>query len=318
MRIIEWNSQGAFRKKHEKILSHNPDILIIPECESEENLKFGKLTPKPNDFIWYGDSANKGIGIFSYSDFKLEILTVFNPNYRYIVPLRVSNPRGAFILLAIWAMDNKEFTETRYIGQIWLAINFYKNLLNLPIIITGDFNSNKIWDSKERVGNHTDMVNLLAKNKINSIYHSQEKEEQGKEENPTFHMYRKKDKPYHIDYFFASDHFFKNELKLKLGKFEEWNLLSDHVPLILDLKSPIEDFVFNETFSSLIKKQLSQLNTETQNRFNDLINDLSTKAKSLNKLDPFPDTIKERKLLTQKINWLTQINNIIEKINNVC
>ena len=195
MRIIEWNSQGAFRKKHEKILSHNPDILIIPECESEENLKFGKLTPKPNDFIWYGDSANKGIGIFSYSDFKLEILTVFNPNYRYIVPLRVSNPRGAFILLAIWAMDNKEFTETRYIGQIWLAINFYKNLLNLPIIITGDFNSNKIWDSKERVGNHTDMVNLLAKNKINSIYHSQEKEEQGKEENPTFHMYRKKDKP---------------------------------------------------------------------------------------------------------------------------
>ena len=53
MRLIEWNCQGAFRKKNEQILTLNPDILVVPECENEEKLKFGKLTPKPNSFIWW-------------------------------------------------------------------------------------------------------------------------------------------------------------------------------------------------------------------------------------------------------------------------
>ena len=100
MKIIEWNSQGAFRKKNEKILSLNPDILIVSECESEEKLKFGKLTPKPNDFFWYGDSQNKGIGVFSYSDYKFELLKEFNPKYRYVIPLKVTRKNTSFILFA--------------------------------------------------------------------------------------------------------------------------------------------------------------------------------------------------------------------------
>lgn len=42
--------------------------------------------------IIYGtvDNDNKGIGIFSYSDYKLEILDKFNPEFRYILPLRLS------------------------------------------------------------------------------------------------------------------------------------------------------------------------------------------------------------------------------------
>ena len=150
MKIIEWNCQGAFRKKHGSILSHKPDILVVPECESEEKLKFGKLTPKPNEFIWFGDSPNKGIGIFSYSNYKLELLPSYNPNFRYIIPIKVTKGDNSFLLFAIWAMDNKEFPEARYIGQIWLAINYYQKLLHLPIILTGDFNSNKIWDDKKK------------------------------------------------------------------------------------------------------------------------------------------------------------------------
>ena len=54
----------AFRKKNAQILKLNPDILIVPECENERRLQFGKLTPIPNDFLWYGDNENKGIGVF--------------------------------------------------------------------------------------------------------------------------------------------------------------------------------------------------------------------------------------------------------------
>jgi exodeoxyribonuclease-3 len=204
MRLIQWNCQGSFRTKNDKILSLRPDILTVSECEKPEKLKFGKLTPTPNDYYWYGDSDNKGIGIFSYSDYKLELLDSFNPEYRYILPFRISGNGQDFTLFAIWAMDNKEFPEARYIGQVWRAINYYKELLNNSTILVGDFNSNKIWDYKDRVGNHTSVVNKLRDYDIHSLYHEHSKENQGKETKPTFYMYRKLDKPYHIDYCFAS------------------------------------------------------------------------------------------------------------------
>lgn len=314
MKLIEWNSQGAFRKKHENILSLNPDILVIPECESEEKLKFGKLTPKPNDFIWHGDSPNKGIGIFSYSDYKFELLTSYNPNFRYIIPLKVSNNGGSFLLFAIWAMDNKEFPEARYIGQIWLAINYYKELLKLPVIITGDFNSNKIWDEKDRVGNHSDMVNLLIGHNIHSVYHRQEKQEQGKETHPTFHMYRKQEKPYHIDYFFTSKDFIENGVKITIGQYEHWCKLSDHVPLTLQTTPPKTDFDCDYLFSSLIEKLLNKLSKETKTRFKDTIKDIITQAKDLDSKNIDTTNIIERKTLTKKIDRLNNINLLIGKL----
>ncbi|PWL27167.1 MAG: exonuclease [Fluviicola sp. XM-24bin1] len=317
MRIVEWNSQGAFRKKIDHVLSLNPDLLIVPECESETKLSLGVQTPKPNDFLWYGDSPNKGIGIFSYSDYKFELLPAFNPNFRFILPIKVSNKEGAFLLFAIWAMDNKEYPEARYIGQIWLALNFYSSLLSLPTIITGDFNSNKIWDEKERVGNHTDVVNFLSVKNILSTYHEQEGENQGEELHPTFHMYRKKERPYHIDYLFAS-HQFRRGSSLKLGQYDEWKELSDHVPLIFDTPNPLSDFNIDETFSSLIIKQLKGLNLDTQNRFDDVISKLIEESKSIDEFPVDSETIEERKRITRSIDRLSHIDRMIDKLNKGC
>ena len=187
MKMIIWNCQGAFRKKNAEILSHKPDILIVPECESTAKLKFDKLTPQPFDCYWYGDNDNKGIGIFSYTDYKIELLKTFNPNFRYVIPLLVSNENNAFILLAIWAMNNEENPIARYIGQVWNAINYYQPLLaKYPVILAGDFNSNQIWDKKTRVGNHTDVANMLKIHDIISLYHQQEKEAHGQESISTF------------------------------------------------------------------------------------------------------------------------------------
>jgi exodeoxyribonuclease-3 len=69
----------AFRKKAEFILSEMPDILIVPECENKERLSFGLFTKQPTGFFWYGDNPNKGIGIFSFSDFKIKLLEIHNP-----------------------------------------------------------------------------------------------------------------------------------------------------------------------------------------------------------------------------------------------
>ena len=315
MRIIEWNSQGAFRKKNNRILSLQPDILVVSECESENKLNFGDLTPKPTDFFWYGDSENKGIGVFSYSDYKFDLLKIFNPRYRFIIPLKVTGKDCSFLLFAIWAMDNKEKPEARYIGQIWLAINYYSNLLSLPCILTGDFNSNKIWDEKERVGNHSDMVRFLNKKNIHSLYHIQEKTEQGKEIHPTFHMYRKTDKPYHIDYFFASESIIKEGFKISIGKAENWIDLSDHVPLTLELKTETKLDKFNDSFSDFLTIKLNALSTEIGTRFADTIADLIEEAKKIDNFNGSIENLKKREQLIKKYEKLFEIDKLVNELN---
>ncbi len=54
----------AFRKKAEFILTEQPDILIVPECENQERLTFGLDTKQPTDIFWYGNNPHKGIGVW--------------------------------------------------------------------------------------------------------------------------------------------------------------------------------------------------------------------------------------------------------------
>lgn len=236
MRLITWNCQGAFRKKAEEILKLQPDILVVPECEHPDKLKFSPMTPKPNDIYWYSDGGGKGIGLFSYSNYKFELLPGFNPEFRYILPFRLIDKKNSFNFLAVWAMDNKENYEARYIGQVWLAINYYKDLLDNKTILIGDFNSNKIWDYKDRVGNHSDVVNKLASKDIYSVYHKIFDMEHGKEKHPTLYMYRKKEKPYHIDYCFVSTDLLEKVKEVEIGTYENWATLSDHCPLNINFE----------------------------------------------------------------------------------
>jgi exodeoxyribonuclease-3 len=64
MKIITWNCNMAFRKKADIILSHKPDILIVPECEHTDKLLFSNNTQKPTHALWFGQNKNKGLGIF--------------------------------------------------------------------------------------------------------------------------------------------------------------------------------------------------------------------------------------------------------------
>jgi exonuclease III len=266
MRIIEWNCQGAFRLKNKEILELNPDILIVPECEQEGKLKFGQLTPHPTDFLWYGDTGKKGIAIFSYSKYKFKILKEFNPAFRFVVPLEVTDGKNSFLLFAIWAMDNKSNPLARYIGQVWNAINYYETILSENSILIGDFNSNRIWDTKDRVANHTDVVNFLKQQNIESLYHKQFDEEHGIESIKTFFMYRNIEKAYHIDYVFASHNIIENGYNLTLETSENWIDKSDHIPLILDLQPFESSLKMKHTFQDFANRHIQSLtNLQRQN-----------------------------------------------------
>ena len=234
MKLITWNCQGAFRKKADQILSHRPDILVIQECEHPKKLVFSSTTQQPNDIVWIGDNQHKGIGVFSYNNFKFQLHEQYNPNLKYIVPISVTGWQDDFILFAIWA-NNRHDPDGQYVEQVWKAIHHYDQIINRDrTILTGDFNSNKIWDRPRRIGNHSDVVDKLAKKNIYSVYHNRLNQEQGQENHPTFFLQRKKEKPYHIDYCFASADLFEKVSDLEIGAYENWIRHSDHTPLLVN------------------------------------------------------------------------------------
>ncbi len=236
MRIIIWNCNMCFRKKANVILAHKPDILIIPECEHPDKLKYPVGTPKPKDILWHVTNQNKGLGIFSYSDFRFKQLDIHNPELRMIIPIAVSNKHIDFTLYAIWA-NNPNDPDGQYITQVWKALNHYDPVItNEKTILAGDFNSNTIWDKPRRKGNHTDVVELLERKGVRSAYHKYFNQIQGKELHPTLYMYRHKNKPYHIDYCFISKDFADRLKKVEVGDYGFWKKYSDHVPLIVTFK----------------------------------------------------------------------------------
>ena len=229
MKIITWNCNMAFRKKAGHILAHGPDILVVPECEHPEKLKFSNDIPKPTDILWFGENKNKGLGIFSYSHFRFKLIKTHNPYFKMIVPIAVTGNNYKFTLFAVWA-NNPADPDGVYVEQVWKAMQHYK-LSKKNTILTGDFNSNTIWDRKYRTGNHAHVVAHLHKKGISSCYHLLHKQIQGSEDHPTYYLYRHKDKPYHLDYCFASADFVNKIQSVEIGDFDFWAPYSDHVPV---------------------------------------------------------------------------------------
>jgi exodeoxyribonuclease III len=236
IKVITWNCNMAFRKKAPYILEHNPDLLIIPECEHPDKLLFPEGTRKPTDTLWFGKNQNKGLAIISYNKLRLKVLDAHNENFRMIVPIAVKNGRSEFILFAIWA-NNPEDKDGPYVTQVWKALHCYEKLFaNKKVMLVGDFNSNTIWDRPRRIGNHSHVVEFLEKRGISSTYHAHFKLAQGKEQHPTYYLYKHIDKPYHLDYCFVSSYFAKRVMSVEVGDHSVWSKHSDHVPVIITLK----------------------------------------------------------------------------------
>jgi exodeoxyribonuclease III len=226
----------AFRKKADIILKHNPDILIVPECEHPDKLKFSNHTPQPEDILWFGDNPNKGLGIFSYSNFRFKLRKTYNPLLQKVIPVSVTGGQFDFTLYAIWAYNPGD-PDGHYVEQVWKALHHYdRHLNNQNVILAGDFNSNTIWDKKYREGNHSHVVKRLEEKGIFSSYHLYHKQEQGREKHPTLYMYRHKDKPYHIDYCFVSAVLADRLQSVEIGKHKFWTQYSDHVPVMVTFR----------------------------------------------------------------------------------
>ena len=233
MKIVTWNCNGAFRNKYQALASMDADIIVIQECEDPTQCADISYKNWATNYLWIGDSKHKGMGIFCKAGIQLSNNEWDNDNTKHFISARINN---TFDLIAVWTQHNNS-DKFEYIGQFWKYLQLNKNKMGDTIII-GDFNSNKIWDKSYRECNHSQVVRELAEIGIVSLYHEKHKVNQGEEPHPTFYLQRNLNKPYHIDYIFASKKRFPNVPDLEIGSEIVWLAISDHLPVmaVLDIK----------------------------------------------------------------------------------
>lgn len=228
MKLITWNCNGAFRKKYHLLDDICADILIIQECEDPAKAG-GEYQNWAQNYLWIGENKNKGLGVFVNSNIKLSTLDWQCDKLQLFLPCRVND---SFNLLAVWTKQANS-PNFQYIGQMWKYLQLHKNIISQhPTVILGDFNSNSCWDEWDRWWNHSDVVRELGEIGLQSAYHSNKNEEQGKERIPTLYMQRKLNKPYHIDYVFTPKNWLESNAEIEVGNHDFWLQHSDHMPLI--------------------------------------------------------------------------------------
>lgn len=230
--IATWNCNMAFREKKELILEHDPDILIVQECENPE--KRG-VWDEFSDWRWMGENENKGLGIFCCNGFEIESVLSQDSNSRYALPVQIS---GGRTVLGVWAMNDEQNPRQRYIGQVYTALNDYRDFLSPNSIVAGDFNWNIIWDEspdEPLCGNFVETADILSEIGLVSSYHRLTGSTFGNEESPTFFMHKKQGRPYHTDYLFIPESHTYDVDNFMVGSFEDWLDASDHMPVIVEI-----------------------------------------------------------------------------------
>lgn len=215
-------------KKADALLSLMPEVAVIPKC-SEKSVVM--LQGRGYKTLWFGSNPQKGVGVICRKE--LSIRALMPPEQHWIIPIEVTAPIP-FTLIAVWTCPSRESGE-RYIVLVYQALMTHPEWFSGgPVIVAGDFNSNKIWDGKRKV-NHSAVVRILQERGLVSTYHEYFGEPQGEESRFTLFMRRHQKEHFHIDYVFIPQGWLPRLKKVVVGGYEKWSKLSDHSPMLVEL-----------------------------------------------------------------------------------
>ncbi len=229
MRIITWNCNGALGRKLPAVLAWEPDLLVIQEASERDVLALDV------PFAHWVGRRHKGLAVIGLKDGEYRLDPTFDPDLPWFLPVHIGHIR----LLAVWA--SVLTSRLRYVRLIHAAIDRYPNFLDTPNgIIAGDLNSSTVFDRKHGQLTHTTLVDRLAHLGYTSLWHHQHHEQHGEESRPTFYLYRRRDRTWHLDYAFLGRNLLQGA-RVTLGQPEAWLGLSDHLPLLVEIDQPVLD-----------------------------------------------------------------------------
>jgi endonuclease/exonuclease/phosphatase family metal-dependent hydrolase len=248
MTIVSWNchynfnvNSGFTLEKHQKIREYNPDILIIYECTKND---FDKVKREWDYRNWYCDDlvedSNIGVAIFS-KKYKIEFTEHFNRNFRYVIPYKITGYKYDIILFLVWAKE-----EPYYYKNIFLAVDSheYDFLLNQNAIVIGDFNTGLVKDFHKEENDKQKKHNMVYKKLLEKL--SILKNCTVGTEYEYGVTYSHNNNEFYLnDFCFVSERI-KNDVTIeipnesnyweKIGNKKFWNGLSDHCPIIIELR----------------------------------------------------------------------------------
>jgi endonuclease/exonuclease/phosphatase family metal-dependent hydrolase len=231
MKIVSWNCGGALRNKLSALTEIPADVFVLQECENPALSKNAHYAEWARNSIWIGNQKNKGLAVVAKDHISLKHLAWDGQNLESFIPCLINDE---ITMLAVWT-KRANSPNFGYIGQLWKYLQLHKEKLpKSKALVVGDWNSNSCWDEWDRWWNHSDVVRELQEIGISSLYHHQYQQSQGAETQPTFYLYRKLSKPYHIDYVFLSEDLLASS-QMEIGKPETWLALSDHMPIEVDI-----------------------------------------------------------------------------------
>ena len=227
MRIVSWNCNLKLAKKFDQVAELKPDILVVQECERLPVDYFPGAS-----FHWLGQSENKGLGVVLFGQ-RTRIASCYDNKLAFFLPLELE---GGVHLLACWAFNHRAATRfgEEFRGSAVDALEHYNDWLNQgqTAMVIGDFNNSVVWDKKNKHSNFANIDTGMKALGLHSAYHTVTGEVFGEEQKPTLFHTKNKDKPYHIDYCYLPE---SMNCEVKVGKFDEWIGVSDHMPLIVDV-----------------------------------------------------------------------------------
>jgi exonuclease III len=232
MRLVTWNCRiGGFRKKAKHVAPLRPDVLAVQEVEPIDDAAFfaGECQPTFRDRL--GDPAfpRRAIGVFSYTDTKLQAVDVSEPMYSF---RRYEAHHGglSFNVVAVWPWQTRS-SKTAY-RQAHEGLSRYAAWIReRPTVILGDFNANASFKGN----NWRELLDLLQPLGLASAYHRYFGEQPGKEEKPTHFHKGKQTSSFHLDYCFLPEVWVQHIKKVDVGAYTDWHTVSDHAPLVVDL-----------------------------------------------------------------------------------
>jgi exonuclease III len=237
MKIVTWNCQQAFARKAVRVFADSPDIVVVQECSRQSVEAVEAVEYEGFAGVWAGGNPNRGMAVFARKGWSVRrAVDARRSDPRWLVPFEVEGKQLTFTLVAVWACAIQGDHRASYVGQIHKALRRRREWFAAgPLVMAGDFNSNAIFDGKRRKANHTTMVEELRdRYGVVSAYHAAHGMEHGAEAHPTFHLYRRREKPYHFDYVFVPAEWTAG-MRVEIGEYCDWGAESDHCPVMVEV-----------------------------------------------------------------------------------